>query len=57
MGHIELKLIDTEGQQHVGYQMEGDGGLVKGKGATYMVTEDDLTLGDSHTMKHTGHVS
>ena len=27
------------------------------KGAKYMVTEDDLTLGGGHTMRYTGHVS
>ena len=27
------------------------------KGAKYMVTEDDLTLGGGHTLQCTGHVS
>ena len=46
----------TPRQQCGGHQREGGSGF-KGKGAKYMVTEDDLTLESGHTMQYTDHVS
>ena len=57
MWDVKLKLIDTHTQQHGGYPREGGRRLAKGKGAIYLVTEDDLTWGGGYTMQHTDHVS
>ena len=37
--------------------MKEGGDIVKGKGAKYLLTQDDLTFGGGHTMQYTDHLS
>ena len=50
-----MKLIDTGNSMVVTRGKMG--GVVKGDGAKYMVTEGDLTLGVRHTMQYTDNMS
>ena len=52
---------DTKGHRHRrpcgGYQREGGGAVVKGRGGQVYGKEGDVTLGGGHTMQYTDQVS
>ena len=56
MWDIKLKLRDTDNNSMVVSRGKEVKRVVNGKGTKYMVTEDDLTLGNGHMMKYTDHV-